>query len=98
VRARLKVYHDQTEPLVSFYQKEAAGGSGVKYVKINGIGKVDQIRDQIFAALGLRPPRHDQRKTGPRPGFSLGAVMALDKSVRLTRITGSGAAPWRSWN
>jgi hypothetical protein len=24
----------------------------VKYVKINGIGKVDQIRDQIFAALG----------------------------------------------
>ena len=52
VRARLKVYHDQTEPLVSFYPKEAAGGSGVKYVKINGIGKVDQIRDQIFAALG----------------------------------------------
>ena len=50
VRARLKVYHDQTEPLVAFYQKEASGG--VKYVKINGIGKVEQIRDQIFAALG----------------------------------------------
>jgi adenylate kinase len=51
VRARLKVYHDQTEPLVAFYQKEADAGS-MKYVKINGIGKVDQIRDQIFAALG----------------------------------------------
>jgi adenylate kinase len=51
VRARLKVYHDQTEPLVAFYGKEAAAGS-LKYVKINGIGKVDQIRDQIFAALG----------------------------------------------
>jgi adenylate kinase len=51
VRARLKVYHDQTEPLVAFYGKEAAAGS-VKYVKINGIGKVEQIRDQIFAALG----------------------------------------------
>jgi adenylate kinase len=51
VRARLKVYHDQTEPLVSFYQKEAAGGA-LKYVKIDGIGKVEQIRDQIFAALG----------------------------------------------
>ena len=51
VRARLKVYHDQTEPLVAFYGKEASGG-GVKYVKINGIGKVEQIRDQIFAALG----------------------------------------------
>jgi adenylate kinase len=51
VRARLKVYHDQTEPLVDFYGKAAAAGS-VKYVKINGIGKVDGIRDQIFAALG----------------------------------------------
>ena len=51
VRARLKVYHDQTEPLVAFYGKQAAAGS-VKYVKINGIGKVEQIRDQIFAALG----------------------------------------------
>jgi adenylate kinase len=51
VRARLKVYHDQTEPLVAFYGKEAAAG-GLKYVKINGIGKVEQIRDQIFAALG----------------------------------------------
>ncbi len=51
VRARLKVYHDQTEPLVDFYQKEASAG-GLKYVKINGIGKVDGIRDQIFAALG----------------------------------------------
>ena len=51
VRARLKVYHDQTEPLVDFYGKEAAAG-GVKYVKIHGIGKVDGIRDQIFASLG----------------------------------------------
>ena len=51
VRARLKVYHDQTEPLVDFYQKEANAGA-LKYVKINGIGKVDGIRDQIFAALG----------------------------------------------
>ena len=51
VRARLKVYHDQTEPLVDFYQKEAKAGA-LKYVKINGIGKVDGIRDQIFAALG----------------------------------------------
>jgi adenylate kinase len=51
VRARLKVYHDQTEPLVAFYGKEAAVGA-LKYVKINGIGKVEQIRDQIFAALG----------------------------------------------
>jgi adenylate kinase len=51
VKARLKVYHDQTEPLVHFYQKETASGA-VKYVKIHGIGKVEEIRDQIFRGLG----------------------------------------------
>ena len=51
VKARLKVYHDQTEPLIAFYSKEADAGS-CKYVKINGIGKVDEIRDQIFNGLG----------------------------------------------
>jgi adenylate kinase len=50
VRARLKVYHDQTEPLIDFYTKEADAG-GCKYVKINGVGGVDEIRDQIFAGL-----------------------------------------------
>ncbi len=51
VKARLKVYHDQTEPLIDFYSKQAGAGN-LKYVKVNGIGKVDEIRDQIFAGLG----------------------------------------------
>ena len=51
VKERLKVYHDQTEPLIDFYSKEADAGN-LKYVKINGIGKVDEIRDQIFDGLG----------------------------------------------
>jgi adenylate kinase len=50
VKERLNVYHDQTEPLIDFYSKDADAG-GVKYVKINGIGKVDEIRDQIFSGL-----------------------------------------------
>jgi len=50
VRARLGIYHDQTEPLVSFYSKEAEAGN-CKYVKINGIGGVNDIRDAIFAGL-----------------------------------------------
>ena len=50
VKARLKVYHDQTEPLIDFYSKEADGGA-CKYVKIAGVGGVDEIRDQIFAGL-----------------------------------------------
>jgi len=53
VRERLSVYHKQTEPLIDYYSKWAeAGGAGApKYVRINGIGKVDEIRDAIFAGL-----------------------------------------------
>jgi len=53
VRARLDVYHKQTEPLIHYYSKWAQqGGDGApKYVRINGIGKVDAIRDSIFAGL-----------------------------------------------
>lgn len=53
VRERLRVYHEQTEPLIRYYSSWAdAGGDAPKYVKINGKGKVDEIRDQIYAALG----------------------------------------------
>lgn len=53
VRKRLQVYHEQTEPLVKFYSDWAAeGGAGApRYVRIEGIGKVEEIRDRIFAAL-----------------------------------------------
>jgi len=54
VRKRLKVYHDQTEPLIEYYSNWAAGGdaNAPKYVRIDGIGKVEEIRDAIFKALG----------------------------------------------
>ena len=53
VKARLKVYHDQTEPLIAYYSKWSAdGGTGApKYVKVQGIGGVDEIRDRIFNGL-----------------------------------------------
>jgi adenylate kinase len=50
VMARLKVYHDQTEPLIDFYSKEAAAGS-CRYLKINGVGGVEDIKGQIFSGL-----------------------------------------------
>jgi adenylate kinase len=54
VRKRLQVYHEQTEPLVAFYSRWAeAGGEGApRYVRVAGIGKVEEIRERIFAALG----------------------------------------------
>jgi adenylate kinase len=53
VRKRLEVYHDQTEPLIGYYKKwEGSGEAGAaKYIKIEGVGKVDEIRDQIFSSL-----------------------------------------------
>ncbi len=54
VRKRLAVYHEQTEPLIEYYSKWADSGDAEapKYAKIDGIGKVDEIRDRIFGALG----------------------------------------------
>jgi len=53
VEARLKVYHDQTEPLIEYYTKYSKSDEdgAPRYIRINGLGKVDDIRDQIFAGL-----------------------------------------------
>ena len=49
VLERLKIYHDQTEPLINFYSNEDCN-----YVKVNGVGSVDEIKDQIFNGLGQK--------------------------------------------
>lgn len=53
VRKRLEVYHDQTEPLIDYYKTwQSTGEAGApKYVRIEGVGKVEEIRNQVFAAL-----------------------------------------------
>jgi len=53
VRKRLEVYHSQTEPLVEYYKKwEASGDADApRYIRIEGVGKVEEIRDAIFKAL-----------------------------------------------
>ena len=53
VKKRLDVYHEQTEPLISYYGTWAASGeaSAPRYVRIQGVGKVEEIREKIFAAL-----------------------------------------------
>ena len=57
VRKRLDVYHAQTEPLVDYYKEWEKSGEAdaPKYIRIDGVGKVNEIRDQIYAALdGLK--------------------------------------------
>lgn len=53
VKKRLDVYHAQTEPLINYYKKWADSGEpgAPKHVRIEGVGKVEEIRDQIYASL-----------------------------------------------
>jgi adenylate kinase len=53
VKARLKVYHDQTEPLIDYYSTWAAQGGeqAPRYIKVDGIGDVKEIRDRIISGL-----------------------------------------------
>lgn len=53
VRNRLEVYQNQTRPLVDYYSNWAAEGAenAPKYVRIKGVGKVEDITKQIFDAL-----------------------------------------------
>ncbi len=53
VLKRLEVYHSQTKPLVDYYVSWAKAGDAKapKHVFVPGLGEVNAIRDQIFAAL-----------------------------------------------
>jgi adenylate kinase len=53
VMKRLEVYHAQTEPLVDYYKSWAASGKAgaPQHVRVQGIGKVEEIRDKVFSAL-----------------------------------------------
>ena len=54
VRQRLKVYHEQTEPLISYYRgwADEAPATAPRYVYVAGVGSVEEIRDKVFAELG----------------------------------------------
>lgn len=53
VRHRLDVYQSQTRPLVDYYSSWAKSGdaNAPKYIKIEGVGSVEDIRNKILTAL-----------------------------------------------
>ncbi|AOR64448.1 adenylate kinase [Pectobacterium wasabiae] len=51
VRKRLVEYHQQTAPLVSYYQKEADAGN-TRYFKVEGTRKVEEVRVELETILG----------------------------------------------
>ncbi len=50
VRKRLAVYHEQTKPLVGYYQTKAEQGTP-QFDSINGIGPVEAITDHLLKVL-----------------------------------------------
>ncbi|MFT4629540.1 MAG: adenylate kinase [Arenicella sp.] len=53
VKHRLDVYHEQTEPLVIYYRNFSESGveNAPVYVKVEGVGNVDSIREKVLDAL-----------------------------------------------
>lgn len=53
VRKRLEVYHSQTAPLVHYYQDWAKrdAAAAPRYVRVEGVGSVEDIRGKVFSAL-----------------------------------------------
>ena len=53
VRDRLNVYHDQTAPLITYYKgwAEEDAAAAPAYVYVEGVGTVDDIRDNVFTGL-----------------------------------------------
>lgn len=53
VKERLKIYHEQTKPLINFYLDMADSGesNAPKYVQIGGVDSLDEVREQIYNVL-----------------------------------------------
>jgi adenylate kinase len=57
VRKRLRVYHEQTVPLIKYYSNwnertvEQGAGTAPRYVRVDGIASVEEVREAIFSGL-----------------------------------------------
>ncbi len=53
VKKRLQVYHEQTAPLIDYYgaMAAAAGEQAPAYLRLDGLGSVDQVKENLAAAL-----------------------------------------------
>jgi len=53
VRKRLEVYHQQTSPLIDYYTRwgQSEDPDAPAYVRVDGIGDVEEIKQKILAAL-----------------------------------------------
>jgi len=48
---RLKVYHDQTQPLIAYYQGQAAGDDSLQYIHVDGTLDIAEVQAKITNTL-----------------------------------------------
>ena len=48
---RLRVYHEQTAPLIGYYSAEAEQNDAVKYIRIDGTQAIDAVEKEILSQL-----------------------------------------------
>lgn len=51
IRKRLQVYHYQTKPLVEFYKNLEKSGERLRFLKVNGVGPIDKIQEDLNLIL-----------------------------------------------
>ncbi len=52
VKDRLKVYHEQTEPLIDYYKAQAAKNPNIKYIRVDGTADIADVEKAIVSELG----------------------------------------------
>jgi adenylate kinase len=48
---RLKVYHEQTEPLIDYYKEQASKNPNLKYISVDGTADIKDVEKAITSAL-----------------------------------------------
>jgi adenylate kinase len=52
VKDRLNVYHDQTQPLVNYYQDQASKIENLQYIRVDGTEDISVVQEKITSKLG----------------------------------------------
>ncbi len=51
VKDRLKVYHEQTEPLINYYKAQAEKNPHIKYIRVDGTADIKDVEEAIVSQL-----------------------------------------------
>jgi adenylate kinase len=48
---RLRIYHEQTKPLIDYYTKEAETNPRIKYIRVDGTQSIDAVEKEVISQL-----------------------------------------------